>query len=391
MTTPFRPPDGALPDVALDACLTAAISQEAIIVFSLSGGKDSAAAAHAVSRYLDCIGHPKSRRFAIHADLGRAEWETTPAMVESIAAHVGVPLLVVRRRAGDMVARWEQRFANAKLRYEALSTYALIGPWSQANKRFCTSELKAQVIGPELARRFRGQTIISVVGIRRDESASRRSAPISALDTRFAKPGNPYGTRMLTWHPLADWPTGAVFAAHAHFGIPLHEAYTCYGSTRLSCRFCVLASLHDLAASTAAPANLDHYLHLVAMEADSTFSFQPGRWLADVAPHLLPGALARDIEQSKRDAAQRRSLEAGMPPALRFVKGWPPRAPTIDEAKRIAAARAPILARHGLADLYPDSLAVIARFAELLAAKRAPRATRSFASGEEEGVWRVPD
>jgi hypothetical protein len=35
----------------------------------------------------------------------------------------------------------------------------------------------------------------------------------------------------------------------------------------------------------------------------------------------------------------------------------------------IAAARAPILARHGLDDRYPNALAVQRRFAELLHAK----------------------
>ena len=66
---------------------------------------------------------------------------------------------------------------------------------------------------------------------------------------------------------------------------------------------------------------------------------------------------------------ERRSLEAAMPPGLRFVKGWPPRMPTRAEAALIARSRVPILAHHGLADLYPDVSAVQARFAELLSAK----------------------
>jgi 3'-phosphoadenosine 5'-phosphosulfate sulfotransferase (PAPS reductase)/FAD synthetase len=361
--------DHALPPLAIDALVGKALSTRAWVAFSLSGGKDSGASACAVSCWLDHIGHPRDRRIAIHADLGRAEWRSTPAMVEAIAARINVPLIVVRRPAGDMVARWEQRFESGKRRYEALETYNLIGPWSSSSLRFCTSELKLQVIGPELARRFRGETIISVIGLRRSESIGRRNTPISRLDERFARSGNTAATRMISWNPLVDWSTADILAAHARHDLPLHEAYHLYGATRLSCAFCVLASLHDLGAATDAPDNLDLYIHLVAMEADSTFSFQPQRWLADIAPALLPGSLLRDVERAKRSAGERRQIEAGMPAGLRFVKGWPPRLPTPAEATRIAVARGAILDRHRLQNIFPDGPAIFFRFAQLLDAK----------------------
>lgn len=359
---------------AIDPAVIAAIHSGAWFAFNLSGGKDSTAAAHAAIRLLDALGHPADRRLAVHADLGRAEWRSTPATVTTIADRLGLPLLVVRRTAGDMVARWEQRFLAGKRRYEALETYNLIGPWSSASLRFCTSELKIQVIGPELARRYRGQTIVSVIGLRREESPSRRATPISRPDDRFAKPGNAAGTKMIAWHPAVDWTQAQVFAAHERHGLPLHEAYQHYGATRLSCAFCVLASLHDLQASTHAMANGDLYRHLVAIEANSTFSFQPQRWLADVAPSLLPASLSHDIARAKSQAQERRALEAAMPPDLRFVKGWPPRMPSSTEAALIAQARAPILAHHGLPDHFPDALAVLERFADLLANKAAKAA-----------------
>jgi 3'-phosphoadenosine 5'-phosphosulfate sulfotransferase (PAPS reductase)/FAD synthetase len=378
------------PAIAIDDCILAAARTDAWFVFNLSGGKDSTASAFAANRLLDRVGHPRSRRIAINADLGRAEWDSTPATVEAIARWLELPLIVVRRRAGDMVARWEQRFESGKARYEALESYNLIGPWSSSSLRFCTSELKAQVIGPELARRFRGHTIVSVIGLRRDESASRRATPISCDDLRFAKPGNAAGTRMIRWHPGVDWSTSDVFDAHAAHGLPLHEAYRTYGATRLSCRFCVLASLHDLAASSDAPANLDHYCHLVEIEARSTFSFQPSRWLADVAPKLLPDSLGHAIARAKEDAACRRHLEAAMPAGLLFVKGWPPGLPTLAEAGAIAAARAPILARHALADRYPTATAVRDRFDALLAEKerRQPGSPKARILGTAREDWR---
>ncbi|MBO9375520.1 phosphoadenosine phosphosulfate reductase family protein [Sphingomonas histidinilytica] len=372
----IRPCPGSAPAVALDPAILAAIERNACFAFSLSGGKDSTVAAHATIALLDRVGHPPDRRLAVHADLGRAEWRSTPATVDAVAARLGLPLLVVRRGAGDMVARWEQRFESGKRRYEALETYNLIGPWSSSSLRFCTSEMKAQIIGPELARRFRGETIVSVVGLRREESAARRATPISRIDERFAKARNQAGTRMISWHPLVDWTADQVFAAHERHDLPLHEAYCRYHSTRLSCAFCVLASGRDLEAASRASSNRDLYRHLVSIEAQSTFSFQQQRWLADVAPGLLPASLQKDIERAKRDAAGRRHIEAAMPVGLRFVKGWPPRMPSLAESTLIAAARTPILRRHKLDDLYPDAAAVRTRFAALIAAKHA-RATKT--------------
>ncbi len=357
----------AIPDLAISSEIIGAIGQGAWIVFNLSGGKDSSAAMFAVNLYLDLLGHPRSRRMAIHADLGRAEWASTPATVAHIAAIAGMPLTVVRRAAGDLVDRWIQRFENGKRRYEALETYHLIGPWSSASLRFCQSEMKAAVIGPAVVRMLPGERIISVLGLRRDESHNRASIPISKADQRHAKAGNRRGTVMSLWNPLADWTGTDVFRAHDLLGIPLHEAYMDWGSTRLSCRYCIFASLHDLQASSAAPPNGEVYRELVGIEARSTFPFQPTRWLADVAPNLLGAALQADIARAKADQMERKRIEAAMPAELRYVVGWPPRLPTRAEAENIAALRRPILARHGLEDRYPSNTSILDRFSELMA------------------------
>ena len=283
-----------LPGIALTPEIIGAIRAGAWIVFNLSGGKDSSAAMAAVNLFLDLVGHPRERRMAIHADLGRAEWATTPETVQRIAAEAGMPLTVVRRAAGDLVDRWIQRFESGKRRYAALETYNLIGPWSSASLRFCQSEMKAAVIGPAVARMHQGEQIISVLGLRRDESHNRASIPIAKADERYAKAGNRHGTTMMTWHPIADWTSSDVFHAHRMLGILLHEAYSTWGSSRLSCRYCIFASLQDLEASAAATSNAEVYRELVGIEARSTFPFQPTRWLADVAPRLLSAPL-RDV------------------------------------------------------------------------------------------------
>ena len=365
---------GALPStptVALPPAIEAALRQGAWVVFNLSGGKDSSAALFATMPVLDALGHRPERRIAIHADLGKAEWDSTPATVARTAAMAAIPLTVRSRQSGDLFDRWNQRFEAGKARYEELSTYNLIGPWSSASLRFCTSEQKAQVIGPYLARQLAGETIIQVIGIRRDESTARSTAPEWKRDTRFAADSNRAGTRMMIWHPIIDWSTADVFDFHEAHRIPLHEAYTRYRSSRLSCRYCVLQSLADQQAAASCPSNHEAFIHLVALEARSTFSFQPGRWLADTAPHLLTEGLAADIARAKHDADHRRKLESTMPADLRFQRGWPPRVPTPDEAARIAAVRKSILRRHNLNIRFPTGAAVRTRFAELVAQKRA--------------------
>lgn len=357
------------PPMGLPPAIEAAIRSSAWIVFNLSGGKDSSAALFATMPVLDALGHPPERRIAIHADLGKAEWDSTPATVARTAAMAAIPLTVRKRQSGDLFDRWHQRFESGKARYEELSTYNLIGPWSSASLRFCTSEQKAQVIGPYLARQLAGETIIQVIGIRRDESSARSTAPEWKRDTRFAADGNRAGTRMMIWHPVINWSAADVFDFHDAHGIPLHEAYTRYGSSRLSCRYCVLQSLADQQAAASCPSNHEAFIHLVTLEARSTFSFQPGRWLADTAPHLLPASLSADIRRAKHDADHRRQLESTMPQGLRFQRGWPPRLPTMDEAATIAAARSPILQRHGLDNRFPKSVDVRRRFEELIAAQ----------------------
>ena len=198
-----------LPPAAIDAQIAAAIARGAVVAMSLSGGKDSTAAAHQANAVLDAAGHPRDRRIAVHADLGRAEWQQTPATVAVIADRLGLPLHIVRHSRHDMVSRWQDRFERGLARYAALETLCLIGPWSSPSLRFCTSKMKAAVITRFLRATYPGEEIVSVIGIRRDGSFGRRLAAVSATDTRLA---DAHGTRGLLWHPLVDWQTGAVFA-----------------------------------------------------------------------------------------------------------------------------------------------------------------------------------
>ncbi|WP_293966177.1 phosphoadenosine phosphosulfate reductase family protein [Sphingomonas sp.] len=364
----FAPGFAAL---AIDDAVRALIAGGAPVAYSLSGGKDSVSIAHATDRLLDRLGHPRDRRIAIHADLGRIEWQSTPVTVEAAAAAIGVPLVVVRRKAGDLISRWERRFELGQQRYAALETYHLTGPWSSASNRFCTAELKTQVILPQLLRQWGGTPVLSIVGIRREESPRRRLAPISKLE------GKPWvradGGSVRTWHPGVDLREPEVFAYIDRERLPLAEAYP-LGSSRYGCAFCVLASSGDIAISARVPTNLGTLLHLVDMEATSTFSFQQDRWLGDVAPDLIPATLAMDLARGKAQAAERRQLEAMLPAGLKYVKGWPQRVPTIEEAASIGEVRARILAMHALDTPYRTPPQIRDRIAELHHAVRVKEA-----------------
>lgn len=311
--------------------------------------------------------HPRERRVAIHADLGRIEWQSTPATVEAAADFLGVPLIVVRNRSYDMLSKWDRRFELGCRRYEQLQTYHLTAPWSSASNRFCTSEMKTQVILPELLRRFPTDRIVSVVGIRREESIKRRLTPVSKAEAACYT--RKRGANILTWHPGVDVREDEVYAYCERHSLPLPESYG-LGSTRHGCTFCVLGSENDVRIAAHAPGNRGTLLHLVEREAVSTFSFQPDRWLGDVAPSLLPASLAADFARGKARGAERRQLEASLPAKLRYVSGWPQRVPTIEEAAVIADVRCRILAMHHLSSPYATAKAVRGRIAELFEQER---------------------
>ena len=234
------------PDVrplAIDDTIQEAIDNHAIVDFSLSGGKDSAAAAIAVSAWLDKRRHPVDLRSATHAHLGVIEWPETIDHIKNLTEKLAIPLSIVSQEKG-LIDRWRRRFEAAKLRYAALECYHLIGPFSSASLRFCTSEMKTSPIRRSLSLRNPGATVISVIGVRADESPRRANAPISSIDQlpsdRSPRP------KLISWNPIKDWTAQDVFDAHHAARVPLHYAYTRHAMTRLSCAFCVLASRADV-------------------------------------------------------------------------------------------------------------------------------------------------
>lgn len=353
-------------DILITPEIEQLIHDNAPVAIGVSGGKDSSATALALTPYLDQLGHT-GPRVLIHSDLGSVEWKDSLPTCERLAAHVGLELITVRRPAGDMLERWQTRWANNVARYANLECVKLILPWSTASMRFCTSELKTAIICRELTHRFPGQTILSVSGIRREESTKRKQAPIAKEQPKLSSAT--HNTRGWDWHPLLDWTKADVFALHERTGFPLHEAYRIYGSSRVSCAFCILGSQSDLLASTTCPDNADIYRAMVDLEITSTFSFQDAHWLGDAAPELLSERARQDLAMAKHRAAAREEVEALIPPHLLYTKGWPTVMPTLDEARLLCGIRQTVGTVVQLDVGYTRPGDLRARYAELMATR----------------------
>lgn len=200
------------------------------------------------------------------------------------------------------------------------------------------------------------------MGVRRQESSARSKLPVStphaALSTK--------GRTGITWNAIIEWTVDEVFTEIAAAGLALHEAYTVYGASRVSCAYCIMSSLNDLRAAASCADNHDVYRAMVELEATSTFAFQGQRWLADVAPELLPASLMAAIARAKGAAVQRQAIEAEIPPHLLFTSGWPTVRPTLDEAKLLASVRSRVSALVGIEIQCADATSVLERYDELL-------------------------
>jgi 3'-phosphoadenosine 5'-phosphosulfate sulfotransferase (PAPS reductase)/FAD synthetase len=355
--------------VATTPEVDALLAANAPVAVGVSGGKDGAYAAIVLDEYLNLVGH-RGPRLLIHSDLDAegavdgVEWRDSLPACHRLSDWLGWELVTVRRAAGGLMERWEQRWENNVARYAALSCVRLILPWSTASMRFCTSELKTDVICAALRKRFPGQTIVSVTGIRRDESATRKRAPVAKVQPKLCRGG----TSGIDWHPAIEASTSEVYDLLHRIGFPMHEAYARYGSSRVSCRFCILASEADLRASARCPDNVAAGRRIIRLEVKSTFAFRSNKWLGDVAAGLLTPELREAVAEAKQRAKRREAAESRIPDRLLYTAGWPTCIPTYDEAALLADVRRGVADAVGLRVRFLDGPRIVDRYRELMAA-----------------------
>jgi 3'-phosphoadenosine 5'-phosphosulfate sulfotransferase (PAPS reductase)/FAD synthetase len=220
----------------------------AVVAISISGGKDSQALLKDTVAYMRKH-FPTNKMFAIHADLGRVEWPQTMKHCKKLCKELGIELVVVRREKGDLLDRWTERMDLLEGTGKPF--------WSSAKNRYCTSDMKREPINKYL-RKF--QRVISVEGIRAQESTARAAKPVVKVRDQIT-------TRervAYTWNPILRYTIEHVYAtygmslellakARTHYkakGVvpkwwPFHAAYA-MGNDRLSCIICVLASINDV-------------------------------------------------------------------------------------------------------------------------------------------------
>lgn len=335
------------------------IAAGAPVAIGVSGGKDSQAAALSVFELLDRCRH-RGPRILVHSDLGIVEWRDSLPACQRLAAHLGAELVVLRRARGDLMDRWESRWQSSIARYQDLSTVTLVPCWSTPSLRFCTSEMKTHIIMADLRRRFGAGPILNVTGIRRAESRQRSRAAVADAER---------DGRIWTWRPILDWSEADVFACIDGHGLDPHPAYREFGLSRVSCRFCIMSSLPDLRAAAAQPETNDLYRRMVELEIESTFAFQGARWLGDIAPYLLSRHDRTRLAASKEKAVRRVAIERRITKQMLYVRGWPTRMLTDEEADVLAQVRREVSALLGLRSLCLDRASIHARYADLLSRK----------------------
>lgn len=231
-----------------------------------------------------------------------------PVTVERQAHDAGLELVVVSRPKGDLLERMKSEMRRTAPEGKPF--------WPTATKRYCTAEAKRDQL-VKVHRRL-GGVVIAAQGIRAEESPRRAKAQVVTVERRATSkrirdlsPAEALAERkpeerlVLNWLPIfgvliADvWAacdtsvfeleqrralyrayreTGdAALLAAALDGWTAHAAYV-FGSSRLSCALCVLASRQDL--ETGAIHNPALFAELLAMERESGFSFQPNLRLA---------------------------------------------------------------------------------------------------------------
>jgi tRNA(Ile)-lysidine synthase TilS/MesJ len=89
-------------NIAVTTEIANAIRQNSPVAIGVSGGKDSVATGFRMVEYLDSVKH-NGPRVLIHSHLGRIEWQKSLPACERLAERLGLELIVIRRKSGDLI------------------------------------------------------------------------------------------------------------------------------------------------------------------------------------------------------------------------------------------------------------------------------------------------
>jgi 3'-phosphoadenosine 5'-phosphosulfate sulfotransferase (PAPS reductase)/FAD synthetase len=382
--------------LVIDDDIARMIARGCPTVAGSSGGKDSDVLILLLDKLYNAVGYA-GERVVMHADMGLIEHAESMSQVVKLAQHVGWQYKIVRRAKGDLIERYEQRWADNIARYLNLECVTVIAPWPSMDSLFCRSEVKVSPQMQEAVRMFPGQQIINAVGLRREESEDRKQSPISQRNDLLVRAN---GTGGRDWFPILDILVDRVWLIHRQEKFPWHVQYD-RGNRRLSCAWCWLGIV-DWATGAAVVTNHPSYIRMSALEILTGFSYAQAAWLCDTDPTILPVEMREQIEAAKRMGQRRREIEAHVPKHMLFKNhggrhGWPSSQPTMEDCEKLARIRREMGELMSLPVKYTTAEEVYARYAELLAmrlakvekkAKAAERAAARKLSGRVVKVAR---
>ncbi|MCF6391265.1 MULTISPECIES: phosphoadenosine phosphosulfate reductase family protein [Mycobacteriaceae] len=249
------------------------------ILVSSSAGKDSQAALDVVAEAASQAG-ALDRVVVVHADLGEAEWDGVPELAAEHAAHYGLRFELARRERDGAL-------------YTILDHVQQRGMWPSSQQRWCTSDFKRGPIRKVMTKLVaelrdsdqvvgRPVHLLNVMGLRAEESSARaRRQPYAP------NPSASNGRRRVDdWYPIHELSTTQVWQRVRSAGTRPHPAYL-EGMSRLSCRFCVLASRADLVCS--ARLNPELARRYAAVETQTGHRFRADLSMADIIAEAAAG------------------------------------------------------------------------------------------------------
>lgn len=237
------------------------LDEGALVVASVSGGKDSQAMVDYLVQLLQSKGlDPRDRLVLVNSNLGRAEWDARPHL-EGMAAHYGGLTLLEVFPKRDLITSIKRR-----------------GMWPSARARYCTSDHKRAPIQKEIRRLVkerRCSIVLHCTGERAEESRTRRTFLPFEKETALCTAKR----WVYRWRPVLDVEEAAVWSRIAASGYPAHPLYA-KGLRRFSCRLCVFGSVHDLRIAKREDPEL--FAEYVGMELTMGHTFRHGFSLASI-------------------------------------------------------------------------------------------------------------
>lgn len=276
----------------LPDAIRVALENGAPLISSVSGGKDGHCMSLELARMRQVYGWP-GRFVLIHADVGRMEWPQSHTHCRKLAEQLNAEFVIVKHNHRDLLEGIERRM---KVRPDA-------PPFPSKPNRWCTSDFKRAVIDSWLKANIPAGTMaVDTIGYRREESTdrSKKSSHVVRIKTK--------GRTIYDWHPILEYKLADVWRTIGYtlgqlaemqavtselllqgyildqcaemLRFKAHPAYLA-GNERVSCMFCILGSKNDLRNGMRFNRPLGE--HLISIEDRSTFTFQQGFSLKELA------------------------------------------------------------------------------------------------------------